>query len=86
VLVSSLTRRFNWRIEPPGKVIKGDKMKAPYTFSQWIKKHYKGQWEGDIAPELLYDGYVWSLMQLGYEVFGNCYDGITVKMKVLSCQ
>ena len=51
----------------------------PYSFKQWIEREYKGQWEGDIAPELLYDGYVWSLRQLGYEVFGNCYNGITVK-------
>ena len=52
--------------------------KAPYTFEEWIARHYNGNWEGDIAPELLYDGYVYSLEQLGYIVYGNCYDGIVV--------
>jgi len=62
-------------------------MKAPYTFAAWIKKHYDhNPINDDVAPELLYDGYVWSLQQLGYAVYGNCYDGITVKMEVLSCQ
>ena len=55
-------------------------MKAPYTFKEWIDKEYKGNWEGDIAPELLYDGYVFSLSRLGYTIYGNCYDGITVEI------
>jgi len=59
-------------------------MKAPYTFQEWIGREYKGQFEGDIAPELLYDGYVFSLMKLGYKVYGNCYDGITVKQTTQS--
>ena len=54
-------------------------MKAPYTFKEWQDKEYEGNWEGDIVPELLYDGYVFSLEQLGYEVYGDCYNGITVE-------
>ena len=61
-------------------------MKAPYTFAEWQQKEYQNKWEGDIAPGLLYDGYVYSLEQLGYSVYGNCYDGITVKQKVAKCQ
>ncbi len=54
-------------------------MEAPYSFKEWLTREYQGQFEGDIAPELLYDGYVWSLMQQGFEIYGNCYDGITVE-------
>jgi hypothetical protein len=56
-------------------------MKAPYSFNEWIKREYgtHDPVNDDIAPELLYDGYVWSLMQLGYTVYGDCYKGITVK-------
>ena len=50
----------------------------PYTFSEWLTENYHDN-VPDIAPELLFDGYVYSLEQLGYAVFGNCYDGITVK-------
>jgi len=55
-------------------------MEVPYTFSQWIKKHYNhNPINDDVAPEILYDGYVWSLMQQGYTVYGDCYKGVTVE-------
>ena len=53
---------------------------APYTFKEHLVALY-GTEENipDIAPELLYDGYVYSLEQLGYKVYGNCYAGVTVQ-------
>ena len=55
-------------------------MKAPYSYRDWVNKEYGGiERTPDIAPELLYDGYVYSLETLGYEVYGNCYDGIIVE-------
>jgi len=52
---------------------------APYTFKGFLIAQY-GTEENipDTAPELLYDGYAYSLEQLGYKVYGNCYTGITV--------
>ena len=61
-------------------------MKAPYTFYDWLIKnwgvHYvERTFNQDMSPEILYDGYVMSLVELGYTVYGNCYDGVTVEVK-----
>lgn len=52
----------------------------PYTFREWLLKHF-GWLKDDTAPELLYDGYVFSLQKLGYKVYGDCYKGIEVRNK-----
>jgi len=57
-----------------------NRTKPPYTFHEWIEEHYQGRDPllDDSDPEILYDGYAYSLEKLGYIVYGNCLDGITV--------
>ena len=54
--------------------------KAPYSFEEWLERRGVDL-AADCIPEVQYDGYVMSLEKLGYDVFGNCYAGITVSMK-----
>jgi len=51
----------------------------PYTFSYWLDSRPNLLY-GDFNPIILYDGYVWSLEQLGYKVYGSGYspDGVKV--------
>jgi hypothetical protein len=50
--------------------------KAPYTFEEWLNTHFTQI--PDIDPVLQYDGYVFSLEQLGYKVYGDWRKGIKV--------
>ncbi len=56
-----------------------ERYKAPYTFKEWLIHHFGRIPDGNYdSPRVMYDGYVFSLEQLGYTVYGNCYNGITV--------
>ena len=52
--------------------------KPPYSFSEFLKKH-PHLIEGDFNPIVVYDGYVSSIKELGFKVYGNSSYGIGVK-------
>ena len=57
--------------------------KPPYSYEQWIITKYGSIMNSpvltmDVMPEIVYDGYIQSLQDRGYTVYGDCYRGITV--------
>lgn len=49
----------------------------PYSFQEWCEARRENL-QSDFNPRIVFDGYVWSLKQRGYTVYGNSIFGITV--------